>query len=50
VLFATKEAGLEVNAVKVKYALLFRQKNVEQSQNMNVDNKYSENVANLQNF
>jgi hypothetical protein len=41
----SKEVGLEVNAEKTKYMLLYRQQNAEQNHDIKVANKYFENVA-----
>jgi hypothetical protein len=45
---ASKEAGLEVNAEKTKYTLLFRHQNAGQNQDIKIANRCFQNVAQLE--
>jgi hypothetical protein len=42
---ASKEAGLDVNPEKTKYMLLSRHQNAGQNHDINIPNRYFENVA-----
>ena len=47
---ASKENGLEVNADKSKYMVMFRDQNVGQSHSMKNDNRSSERVEQCKNL
>jgi hypothetical protein len=41
---ASKESGLEVNADKAKYMVMYREQNAGRSQNIKIDNQFFEMV------
>jgi hypothetical protein len=47
---ASKEAGLEANAEKTKYMLMFRRQNGEQIRNINTANRSFEYMAKFKYF